>query len=62
MRIYNKKVHPYLTLPNGVTITMGGFSDVLNEDFLESPTVKRALENGDIEIDPDPNKPENKRA
>jgi hypothetical protein len=38
-----KKVHSYFTLPNGVTITHGGFMDVLNEDILELPKVKDAI-------------------
>jgi hypothetical protein len=49
-RIFNDTYKPYFTLPNGVTITLKGSSDVLNEAILESPTVKEACEKGQIRV------------
>ncbi len=49
-RIFNDSYEPYFTLPNGVTITLKGSSDVLNEAILESPTVKEACAKGQIRI------------
>jgi len=42
-RIHNDKIRPYLTLPNGVTITCGGSTLVMNEEILESPEVMKWL-------------------
>lgn len=43
-RIHNDKIKPYLTLPNGVTITCGGSTLVMNEEILKSPKVREWLE------------------
>jgi hypothetical protein len=56
-RIFNVNVYPYFTLPNGITITPGGSMDVLNEDLLDSPIVKRAVEEEGIRIEDVPQPP-----
>jgi hypothetical protein len=49
-RIFNDSYEPYFTLPNGVTITLKGSSNVLNEAILDSPIVKDACANGQIRV------------
>jgi hypothetical protein len=61
-RIFNENYHPYFTLPNGMTITVGGSSDVLNEAILESPIVKEACAKGQIRIEDVPEPSENGHA
>jgi hypothetical protein len=53
-RIYNDKIKPYLTLPDGVTITWRGSTLVLNEEILESPKVKELLKDQQIRIEEQP--------
>ncbi len=50
-RIFNDKISPYLTLPNGVTVTLGGSMVVLNEDILEDPKIKKFQEQKKIRIE-----------
>lgn len=49
-RIFNDSYEPYFTLPNGITITLKGSSDVLNEAILESPVVKDACAKRQIRV------------
>lgn len=48
----------YVTLPNGVTINDGGSMPVLNEAILESPGIKRLLQEKKIRIDEIPDEPD----
>lgn len=50
-RIFNDEISPYLTLPNGVTVTLGGSMVVLNEDILEDPKIKKFQEQKKIRIE-----------
>jgi hypothetical protein len=62
-RIFNLTARPFFLLPNGVTLTQGGPpSDVLNEDILDSPIVKQALEKGEIRIEDVPEPPKSRPA
>ena len=49
-RIINDKIKPYLALPNGVTITIGGSSGILNDAILEMPEIKKLAQEKKIRI------------
>lgn len=55
-RLFNDKVSPYLTLPDGTTVTKGGSLLVLNEEILRHPDIQRRLEDpkGGIRIEDEP--------
>ena len=53
-RIFNDKVHPYITLPGGETITCGGSTPVLNESILESPEIQKLIKEKQIRIEEEP--------
>jgi hypothetical protein len=61
-KIFNDSYEPYFTLPGGVTITLKGSSDVLNEAILESPTVKDACRKGQIRVVDIPEPPQSGHA
>ena len=57
-KMINLKIEPYFTLPNGMTITVGGEIDVINEDILRFPEVIAALEKGEIRIEDETGPPD----
>ena len=61
-RIFNDKVSPYVTLPAGETITVGGSMVVLNEGILESPEVKELINKKLIRIEEEPKSSESGHA
>ena len=53
-RLFNDTVSPYFTLPDGVTVTKGGSTVVLNEDILTMPEVTTAVKERKIRIEDTP--------